>query len=105
MIYDDTIDIKYDTETPDGSGGFTTSATTRYGSAPCTFYKRDELSTQRRREIIGDTAEIRYNYLVIMPISYSDYEDNDYVTHDSTDYKITGSVEGRLRIILTLKVK
>lgn len=102
MIYDDTLDIKYESETPDGAGGFTTASTTRHSDVPCKFQKRDEISTQRKREIIGDTAEIRYNYLAFIPTGYS-FQDDDYITHDSTDYKITGSVTGRLRQIITLR--
>jgi len=105
MIFDDEIDIKYESDEPDGSGGFETVTHTRYSNITCRFQKRDEISTQRRREIIGDTAEVEYNYIVVMPISYSDYDDQDFVVYDSTNYKITGSVEGRLRIILTLKEK
>jgi len=104
MIYDDSIDIKYEQQEPDGSGGFTDTTKTRASGVSCRFQKRDEISTQQRQEIIGDTTEVRYNYLVFVPLGTS-YEDTDYITYDSTDYKITGSVEGRIREILTLKEK
>lgn len=104
MIYDDSIDIKYDQQEPDGSGGFTTTTQTRASDVSCRWQKRDEISTQRRQEIIGDTTEVQYNYLAFIPLGTS-YKDTDYVVYDSTEYKITGSVDGRLREILTLKEK
>jgi len=102
MIYDDTIDIKYEQQDADGSGGFTSTTKTRSSDVACNFQKRDEISSQRRRELIGDTTEVQYNYLVFMPVSTS-YEDTDHIVYDSKQYKITGSVKGRLRTILTLK--
>lgn len=105
MIYPDTIDILQETETPDGSGGFDTSTTTRYSDVPCNFTKRSEISTQRKREIMGDTAEINYDYVVQMSSNYSDFAEDDIIQYNGTDYKITGSDEGRLQVYLTLKEK
>ncbi len=102
MIYDDSIDIEYEQQEPDGSGGFTTTTKTRASGVSCRFQKRDEISTQRRQEIIGDTTEVRYNYLVYVPLG-TNYEDTDYIVYDGDEYKITGSVKGRIAEILTLK--
>lgn len=102
MIYSDSVDIKYEEQTPDGSGGFTTTTKTRASGVSCDFRKRNEIATQRKQEIIGDTTEVRYNYLLFVPPGTS-YKDTDFIMYDSTEYKITGSVDGRIRKILTLK--